>query len=145
MTTQCSAWHIPSPPPAMNLVCSALQTPSVQNLSLYLLVALKLNCAGAEKRVMVYFNQEVSQEWRGAGPAGTEDGAALWLPGGIQLELRMVPPVCSSTLLCNTRESAHLTCFIGQSLILHLSVCLSICLAFWLNIELSFSARCISG
>lgn len=97
---------------------------------------------------MVYFNQEVSQEWRGAGPAGTEDGAALWLPGGIQLELRMVPPVRPSVSLCE--ESAHTcfhTCFNGQGLLLlvSLSVCLSICLAFSPCIELSFSARCISG
>jgi hypothetical protein len=49
--------------------------------------------AGAEKRIMVYFAQETQQRWGKPGPVGTEDGAALWLPGGILLELRMVPPV----------------------------------------------------
>ena len=42
---------------------------------------------------MVYFCQETQQLWGAPGAAGSEDGAALWLPGGCLLELRMVPPV----------------------------------------------------
>ena len=42
---------------------------------------------------MMYFAQETRQLWGKPGPVGGEDGVALWLPGGILLELRMVPPV----------------------------------------------------
>lgn len=52
-----------------------------------------MRLAGGEKRIMMYFAQETRQLWGKPGPVGGEDGVALWLPGSILLELRMVPPV----------------------------------------------------
>ena len=44
---------------------------------------------------MVHFTQETQQRWAPPSGAGSEDGAMLWLPGGVFLELRMVSAVRS--------------------------------------------------
>ena len=51
-------------------------------------------CAGAgqTRQQHLYFSQETAQRWGGP-VADPEDGAALWLPGRLLLQLRMVPPV----------------------------------------------------
>ena len=48
--------------------------------------------AGETRQQLLYFSQETAQRW---GPPGAapDDGAALWLPGRLLVQLRMVPPV----------------------------------------------------
>lgn len=45
----------------------------------------------------MYFTQETAQRW---GPPAAEpvDGAALWLPGRLLLQLQMLPPVGINSL-----------------------------------------------
>ena len=42
---------------------------------------------------MVYFSQETLHAWRPTTAEPADGGGALWLPGSILLELRMLPPV----------------------------------------------------
>ena len=49
--------------------------------------------AGETKQVLLHFSQETLQRW-GAPQAQPQDGAALWLPGRLLVQLRMVPAVC---------------------------------------------------
>ena len=48
-----------------------------------------LPAAGEVRQVMVHFTQETQQRWAPPSGSGSEDGAMLWLPGGVFLELRM--------------------------------------------------------
>ena len=64
---------------------------------------------------MVYFTQETQQRWGPPLGAGSEDGAMLWLPGGVFLELRMVsavrrPPRPMPELLLKPLRLAFMVC-----------------------------------
>lgn len=50
-------------------------------------------CAGEPRQLVVYYNQETRQRWKRGGRAPGDEGGAFWLPGGVALELRMVPAV----------------------------------------------------
>ena len=65
--------------------------------------------AGEVKQVMVHFTQETQQRWAPPSGPGSEDGAMLWLPGGVYLELRMVSAVRSAVWCPRMpQRSAHL-------------------------------------
>ena len=54
----------------------------------------RLLSAGVVRKVNVFFSQQTEQTWDP--PASTslsEDGAAMWLPHRLMVELRMVPAV----------------------------------------------------
>jgi len=49
--------------------------------------------AGEPRQLLAYCNRETRQRWRRGGREPSAGGLALWLPGGVALELRMVPAV----------------------------------------------------
>lgn len=51
-----------------------------------------LGCAGEKKQVLLHFSQETSQRWSEPDPQ-PQDGAALWLPGKLLVQIRMMPAV----------------------------------------------------
>jgi hypothetical protein len=49
-------------------------------------------CAEGEPgTILVYFSSETAQAWKSGGREPDQEGGAFWLPGGVVLELRMVP------------------------------------------------------
>lgn len=51
---------------------------------------------GETKQLMLHYSQETQQAWA-APAAAPEDGAALWLPGQLLLQLRMIPAASRGT------------------------------------------------
>ena len=51
--------------------------------------------AGEEKLAFLYFSRETGQTWKpDAAPGVSEDGAAMWLPNNVLVELLMTDEVC---------------------------------------------------
>ena len=61
----------------------------------------------------MYFNQETRQRWTRGGCAPGDAGGAFWLPGGVALELRMVPAV-SRGAAANAQARSPLLSPLGQ-------------------------------
>lgn len=49
--------------------------------------------AGEPRQLLVYYNQETLQRWKRGARNPSDEGGAMWLPGGVALELRMMPAV----------------------------------------------------
>ena len=50
------------------------------------------SAAGEIKRLALHFSQETSQTWSQVPPGRGNDGAAIWLPNRVLVELQMIPP-----------------------------------------------------
>lgn len=74
--------------------------------------------AGVVRKVNVFFSQQTEQTWDPPASASlSEDGAAIWLPPRLMVELRMVPAVgedvpaqSSGVYGLASRQSAACTC-----------------------------------
>lgn len=53
---------------------------------------MKLRSAGEVKRICLYFGQETSQQWAQSASGKENEGAAIWLPNKVLVELQMIPP-----------------------------------------------------
>lgn len=69
--------------------------------------------AGEEKLAFLYFSRETGQTWKpDAAPGVNEDGAAMWLPNNVLVELLMTDEVCP--ILCALHDLLPV-CFILHS------------------------------
>ena len=50
------------------------------------------SCAGEKKKLNLYYVQETYQQWHQGKASNSEDGAAVWLPGRVLLEIQMIKP-----------------------------------------------------
>ena len=59
-----------------------------------LLLSLRRRCvwAGEVKRLALHFSQETAQKWSQVPPGRGNEGAAIWLPNRVLVELQMIPP-----------------------------------------------------
>ncbi len=48
--------------------------------------------AGEKKKINLYYVQETYQQWGQGKASYSLDGAAVWLPGNVLLEIQMIPP-----------------------------------------------------
>ena len=70
--------------------------------------------AGEPRQLLAYCNRETRQRWRRGGREPSAGGLALWLPGGVALELRMVPAVSRGAAADTQVNTQHAVLWIGS-------------------------------